>query len=608
MRNHHRYNYSSSFSDYDDDDENDFPPASASATPSTPKLPPAGRRMIIPSPPIIKSSSTARSTTATNNFKINCTNRYRYNAIFRRIGRSDFDDHSMKRTIKVCIVVIVLLTLLTTIIMDDMKLSSIMKQQILVFGSNGGDTIGKTDAAGTAVALTVDDIARAFRPWVSAKGQQHDENSNDRNNKNEYGWCIHPARVGYDYYLNKMNQYSNPNFNGNGGGGGGVGLLFVKNYKSASSTGAGITTRIAHNVGKRLQLQQENQKQQLDNNATNVCLHQASHEYANNGGHHFYVIDNDNESEKQSSSTSLSVHDPQHVRSFPRDKSISFLWTIVRDPISRTKSGYTYFRSGKQSYNYQNVKRFASGEINSQIQYLQTISSSTSTSMQSLSSMLPLSDIQQHIQKYIINEYDFIAVMERMEESLVVLSLLLNIPIQDVIVMNSKQSNTYVLNPNGKCVYLSKFPTIVPTASSSSSSSNTTTSIATTNADTNNGVDNDELVRIEEYFKTEFTQSNYDFVLYDVVNKSLDLTIEYLGVDKVKAGLEQYHYYTKLANEHCQNETIHPCSQKTRNGDSGGGGTASTTRKQLQQSKTNCYTKDWGCGYQCIDKLFSKHK
>ena len=63
--------------------------------------------------------------------------------------------------------------------------------------------------------------------------------------------------------------------------------------------------------------------------------------------------------------------------------------------------------------------------------------------------------MKQHIYEYIIKSYDFIALVERLDESLAVLSLLLNIPIQDVIVMNSKQSNTYILDPTGKCIYYS---------------------------------------------------------------------------------------------------------------------------------------------------------
>jgi hypothetical protein len=79
------------------------------------------------------------------------------------------------------------------------------------------------------------------------------------------------------------------------------GLWFVKNYKAASSSGAGITARMAHTVGGRIQ-------------QPTPCFYRASHDFADSGGH-----------------------------THGRNRRHSLLWSIVRRPASRVLSGFFYF-------------------------------------------------------------------------------------------------------------------------------------------------------------------------------------------------------------------------------------------------------------------------
>ena len=96
---------------------------------------------------------------------------------------------------------------------------------------------------------------------------------------------------------------------------------------------------------------------------------------------------------------------------------------------------------------------------------------------------------------------------------------------------------------------------------------------------------------VSEYLSSkEWHQEIYgDILLHSVINKSLDLTIEMIGREKFE---QQYNEYTRLKNlagEVCSPTAIFPCSADGAH--------------QGRMSRENCYNKDWGCGYPCLDQL-----
>ena len=70
------------------------------------------------------------------------------------------------------------------------------------------------------------------------------------------------------------------------------------------------------------------------------------------------------------------------------------------------------------------------------------------------------------------------------------------------------------------------------------------------------------------------------------MNRSLDLTIDALGRDRVMVELQRHQKYQKIAEEQCKSKAHFPCSAN---------GTY-----QPQLSKHSCYENDFGCGHKCI--------
>jgi hypothetical protein len=319
-----------------------------------------------------------------------------------------------------------------------------------------------------------------------------------------------------------------------------VGLLFVKNYKAASSTGAGITQRMAHSVGAKqllLLLKEEEEHSATAAAAPAVCSNRASHSFADEGDH-----------------------------TQPRDLHQSLLWTIVRHPASRVRSGFFFFRVGpRQAATEAHLRAYAASEKSAQTKYLDT-SMSTSTYHKNAwddSSLAP-NEAAARLQTFVLGAYDFVAVQERMDESLVVMKLLFHLGDWDVIVLSAKRSGSYAPNPVGKC-------TMVPPSA-------TTTTIH---------------VNTSTYLTTDFERNNYDYLLYAAADKSLDLTMDALGRDRVEHEVEKHQRLQRLAEATCQNEALFPCSQEG---------------KRQKNSKESCYHQDWGCGYRCLDRLQSQYE
>eukprot|EP00978_Attheya_sp_CCMP212_P030952 scaffold115559_cov56-Attheya_sp.AAC.3 len=144
-----------------------------------------------------------------------------------------------------------------------------------------------------------------------------------------------------------------------------------------------------------------------------------------------------------------------------------------------------------------------------------------------------------------------------MDESLVIVMMLLDLNIEDILYMSSKQSDyafTSDSDGNLQCVHVHpKFRT----------------------------------PEMDRFFSSsEWKNANEDdILLYRAANHSLDLTIESLGRIKFEANLYAFRHILKRVQKHCEASTIYPC----------------TSDGTLNHKNSNCYIKDEGCGYECLD-------
>jgi hypothetical protein len=300
------------------------------------------------------------------------------------------------------------------------------------------------------------------------------------------------------------------------------GLMLAKVFKAASTTSAGITLRIANRVGTR----------------------QGRHRCQVSNGHDF---------------TLRNLHSHRNV-------SNSFLWGTVREPHSRANSAMFYYNASLATID------FLESTIGNQLRQMRRREQSRANKLHVLGGSLaggpagfhnsivtedPHKLAFVHVQEQVLQFYDFVAVTERWEESMVVLKYLLNIEYSDLIVLKAKESGGYA-KKGRNCRY-------VPKATSSSSA--------------------------QLYLETAYRQNNPDYLLYAAVNRSLDLTIAKLGWQRIEEGVRELRRMQSLAEEKCLKEAIFPCSSEG---------------KWQKKHRENCYENDQGCGYRCVDEVLDE--
>jgi hypothetical protein len=329
-------------------------------------------------------------------------------------------------------------------------------------------------------------------------------------------------------------------------------LVYIKIDKAASSTLAGINIRLARKVGSKVAAQQH-QSQQDSNNL--VCSHTYTHGRASD------LL-------------------PQTTTNNNKLASLAW-WTFLRDPAQRALSEYYHFWVSRKGYGikYGLVQPFLEDRKNYQLEYimvhpnpkmaLESIAMSngkpryygptTTATTRTNTGALLLS-----IRDYIMKPYTFIGIVERMDESLVVMKYLLSVDIGDLIVLSAKESGAYDDGRYNNTCYL-----IRPKQQQSSLET--------------------YQERLRQYVSTDFRKNNFDYVLYDIVNASLDRTIAAIGRDKFDRTLQELRYMRNKVDIECQKEAIFPCSSN---------GTI-----QHETSSSNCYWFDSGCGYKCVDRV-----
>ena len=161
------------------------------------------------------------------------------------------------------------------------------------------------------------------------------------------------------------------------------------------------------------------------------------------------------------------------------------------------------------------------------------------------------------IEKDVMNEYNFVGILERQAESLVVFKLLFGLEYQDIIVLSSKTNGGYDDGGYKNTCFLIQKAHETPT--------------------------------VDTYLKNEFPVHNYDYLMYAVANRSLDLTIDILGRETVEKQVKEYSRLRKVAQDVCSKEAVFPCS--------------SDGTFQRAKSRKSCYAVDNGCGYRCVNRV-----
>jgi hypothetical protein len=146
-----------------------------------------------------------------------------------------------------------------------------------------------------------------------------------------------------------------------------------------------------------------------------------------------------------------------------------------------------------------------------------------------------------------------------MEESLVALSMLLRVPLSDVMYLKAKGSGGF--DDGGldkKCTYIQ--PTFVSPGMQSALDS--------------------------DWWRDK---SRWDRALHLAANRSLDLTIDKLGRERFNEKLEQYKAALKRAQQLClPRPDMFPCSP---------------TGDYIPPDRTKCLYGDSGCGSDCLDEV-----
>ena len=287
------------------------------------------------------------------------------------------------------------------------------------------------------------------------------------------------------------------------------GLLFLKTYKAGSSTASGIHLRLARNQARR---------QSVD---ADLCQVRYDHAWA---AHLFWNV--------------------------KKDKS--FLWTIVRDPTQRLVSQFFHFEVSREKTEPSDAA------------FVEYVRRPHMIGMNSNYYMdaLPIrpSDVPADRLNSVLDDYNFIAVTERMDESAVALSMVAGIPLADVLYLKAKGHGGFD-DGGGRdevvCTYI--WPSFVTPG-------------------------------MEEYFQTDEFQDRvrWDHALYQAANRSLDLTIEKLGREEFERKLALYRAAQARVHDECLDETVFPCS-------AGGDYTP--------PDQTDCMWNDSACGMDCLDRV-----
>jgi len=340
------------------------------------------------------------------------------------------------------------------------------------------------------------------------------------------------------------------------------GFLFVKTYKTGSSSASGINLRIARNVAAR------RRRRQAGDFRYDICKARFHHATARQ------MLLPAGKRRSNSNDTNPTK---------ATKKKPYFLWSIVREPTSRILSWYFFFRIMEKekrelasTEHFINDIRMSGSKFMVHNHYLRYLSLNANNKDEDGDPAIIVNDA--------LDQMDFIAVTERMDESMVVLAMLLDIPIADVLFLSAKvhhkgggrDSNKHYVFHQNQC--REEIPRFVTEGMQ-------------------RYLDSDEWYNI----------SYWDRVLYDAANHKLDATIDHrLGRARFESNLASYRKAQRIAQERCSPVTRFPCSFSDRNNMNDGERSVITSDGSVRRTPnkvTDCLWGDSACGMDCLDEV-----
>ncbi|GFH44608.1 hypothetical protein CTEN210_01082 [Chaetoceros tenuissimus] len=234
-----------------------------------------------------------------------------------------------------------------------------------------------------------------------------------------------------------------------------------------------------------------------------------------------------------------------------RIREKSFLFTFIREPTERFVSDFNYHGISKQKqYNEANLANFQNFTINMKknefypgyggytFQYMTTQKEKVPPIANSKKYWNPSKPniVQQphalisHVDD-LLQEYDFIGIASRMDESLVALTFLLKIPLDSVIYVRSrKTSGGYDFNAvKNECFFMQK---------------------------------TEATQDLKQYLASDQWKVSIagDILLYKAVNLSLDKTIELIGREKFETRMNKYLELKNMVDDICGEAQCSRCS------------------------------------------------
>lgn len=231
-----------------------------------------------------------------------------------------------------------------------------------------------------------------------------------------------------------------------------------------------------------------------------------------------------------------------------RDTAKSFLWTMLREPTQRYVSDFFHFDVTRKARPIHTIPRAFQ-------RYLRHGPHSNHHSLNWLAVhgyQYGQSDPLRTAQS-ILDEYNFIGVSERFDESVVVLSMILGVPLRDALYLSSKQTGGY----DALCYKIQPAHLSSP---------------------------------MQRFLNSTEWQTYIapEVELWKAANASLDLTIERLGRNNVQQNLRVFQSVLKAVSETCTNVTKFPCTAQGY---------------PIPENETDCLVLDMGCGLDCVDAV-----
>jgi len=218
---------------------------------------------------------------------------------------------------------------------------------------------------------------------------------------------------------------------------------------------------------------------------------------------------------------------------------------------------------GGGKYNEQRFISYCNGEAYIHNYYLKTLVLDEKVQMriESMSRGGISSREFKSIANDIMREYDFIAITERFDESMVAMSMLLRgVTLGDFLYLSSKTAGGYDDgNSPAGCSKIQK-SFVTPT--------------------------------MESYFNSSVWKEKiqWDQALWEAANASLDRTIDkVLGRTAFESRLQLYRDALKTVNERCGSVARYPCDP--------------SSGKKRPISERNCLWNDAGCAFECIESV-----